>query len=62
MSEVPPTAGKTGLADSIREHFSGDAPFTEKAKSFAKARPLASAALLGVAVIAILNSVRGVRR
>ena len=52
---------KTGLTDAFREHFSGDAPFTEKAKSFAKARPWTSVAFLGVAAIAVLNSVRGVR-
>jgi hypothetical protein len=49
--------GKTGLSDAFREHFSGDAPITEKAKSFAKARPCA--AFLGVAALAVLNSVRG---
>jgi hypothetical protein len=51
--------GKTGLSDAFREHFSGDAPITEKAKSFAKARPWTSAAFLGVAALAVLNSVRG---
>jgi hypothetical protein len=51
--------GKTSLSDAIREHFSGDAPFTEKAKSFAKARPWSSAALVGVAAIVLLNTVRG---
>jgi hypothetical protein len=51
---------KTSLTDAIREHFSGDAPFAEKAKSFAKARPWSSAALVGVAAIALLNTVRGV--
>lgn len=58
---APTSNGKTGLTDSFREHFSGDAPFTEKAKNFAKARPWTSAAFLGVAAIAVLNSVRGVR-
>ena len=53
--------GKTALTDDIRTHFTGDAPMTEKAKSFAKARPWASAALLGVAGIAILNTLRGRR-
>lgn len=52
---------KTGLTDSLRTHFSGNAPLTEKARSFAKARPWASAALVGVAAIAVLNSLRGVR-
>ena len=51
--------GKTSLSEAIREHFSGDAPFTEKAKSFAKARPWSSAALVGVAAIVLLNTVRG---
>ena len=37
--------GKTALTDDIRTHFSGDAPLTQKATNFAKARPWASAAL-----------------
>jgi hypothetical protein len=52
---------KTALTDDLRAHFSGDAPLKEKAKSFAKARPWASAAQLGVAGIAILNTLRGRR-
>lgn len=31
--------GKTALSDAFRTHFSGDAPLTDKARSFAKARP-----------------------
>lgn len=56
-----PDAGnaKTALTDAFREHFSGDAPITEKVKSFAKARPWASAALVGIAGIALLNTLRG---
>ena len=57
----PVSNSKTGLTDSFREHFSGDAPLSEKAKSFAKARPWASAALVGVAAIALLNGLRGKR-
>ncbi len=53
--------GKTALTDDIRAHFSGDASITEKAKSFAKARPWTSAAFLGIAALAVLNGVRGVR-
>ena len=53
--------GKTALTDDIRAHFSGDAPLTEKAKSFAKARQWTSAAFLGIAALAVLNGVRGVR-
>jgi hypothetical protein len=52
---------KTKLTDDIRSHFSGDAPIADKARSFAKARPWTSAAFLGVAAIALLNTVRGVR-
>ncbi|HTI30718.1 MAG TPA: hypothetical protein VL405_01200 [Sphingomonas sp.] len=52
---------KTALTDDIRTHFSGDAPITEKATSFAKARPWATGALLGVAGLAILNTLRGRR-
>lgn len=53
--------GKTALTDAFRTHFSGDAPLTEKAKSFAKARPWTSAAFVGVAAIALLNTLRGAR-
>ena len=56
-----PSSGKTGLTDSIREHFSGDAPILDKARGFAKARPFASAALAGVIGIALLNTLRGKR-
>lgn len=52
---------KTALTDAFREHFSGDAPLTEKAKSFAKARPWTSAAFVGIAAIALLNTLRGRR-
>lgn len=52
---------KTALTDAIRTHFSGDAPLTEKARSFAKARPWTSAAFVGVAAVAILNTLRGGR-
>ncbi len=50
---------KTALTDDLRTHFSGDAPITEKATGFVKARPWASAALLGVAGLAVLNTLRG---
>lgn len=53
---------KTALTDAVREHFSGDAPFAEKAKSFARARPWTSAAFLGVAAIGLLQTLRGSRR
>lgn len=61
VAATPPSNGKTALADSIRTHFSGDAPLTEKAKGFAKERPWTSAAFLGVAAIALLNTLRGRR-
>lgn len=61
-TDAPTTSNKkTALTDSFREHFSGDAPLTEKAKGFAKARPWTSAAFLGVAAIAVLNTLRGSR-
>jgi hypothetical protein len=56
-----PSNGKTALADDFRTHFSGDAPLTEKAKSFAKARPWTSAAFIGIAAMAVLNGLRGKR-
>lgn len=62
-TSAPETSNnKTGLTDDFRTHFSGDASLTEKAKSFAKARPWTSAAFVGVAAMALLNSLRGVRR
>lgn len=57
----PSSNGKTALSDAFREHFSGDAPFTDKVKSFAKAKPWASAALAGIAGIAVLSTLRGKR-
>lgn len=59
--EAPVSYGKTGLSDALREHFSGDAPLPEKLKSFAKARPWASAAFVGIAAIALVNTLRGAR-
>jgi len=50
---------KTGLTDSIRTAFSGDAPIQDKFKAFYKAKPLAAIALGAVAGIAILNTLRG---
>ena len=58
-TSAPVSNGKTSLTDSIREHFSGDAPLIDKARGFAKARPFASAALAGVVGIALLNTLRG---
>jgi hypothetical protein len=63
-AEAPTTEAsndKTALTDAFRTHFSGDAPLTDKAKSFAKARPWTSAAFVGVAAIALLNTLRGRR-
>jgi hypothetical protein len=51
--------GKTGLTDSIKTAFGGDAPLTEKVKGFYKAKPAAAIALAAVAGIAIFNTVRG---
>ena len=58
---APQSNGKTALADDFRKHFSGDAPLTEKARSFVKARPWTSAAFLGIAAMAVLNGLRGAR-
>ena len=55
----PQSNRKTGLTDAFREHFSGDAPITDKVKSFAKARPWASVALGGIVAIAAANVLRG---
>jgi hypothetical protein len=59
LTTAPVSNRKTGLTDAFREHFSGSAPITEKAKGFARARPWTSAALVGVGALAILNTLRG---
>lgn len=66
MAEVATTAPttpasnrKTALTDAFRKHFAGDAPITEKVKSFAKERPWTSAAFAGIAAIAAANLLRG---
>lgn len=53
------TNEKTGLTDSIKAAFSGDAPIQDKFKAFYKAKPLAAIALGAVAGIALLNTLRG---
>lgn len=58
---APTSNGKTALTDAFREHFSGDAPLVDKARGFARARPWTSAAFVGIAAIALLNTLRGVR-
>jgi hypothetical protein len=60
-TNAPTSNGKTALTDAFRTHFSGDAPLAEKAKGFAKARPWTSAAFVGVAAVALLNTLRGAR-
>jgi ElaB/YqjD/DUF883 family membrane-anchored ribosome-binding protein len=55
------SAGKTALTDDIRTHFSGDAPLADKARGFVKARPWTSVAFIGVAAVALLNTLRGAR-
>ena len=59
--DQPTSNGKTKLADAFRTHFSGNAPITTKATSFAKARPWTSAAFLGVAALAVANTLKGRR-
>jgi hypothetical protein len=61
-TETNPSNGKTGLADALREHFSGDAPLTDKVRGFAKARPWASGMLVGVAGLLLAGTLRGTRR
>lgn len=50
---------KTALTDSIRTHFGGKGPITDKVKGFAKDRPWTSAAFAGIAAIAAANLLRG---
>lgn len=52
------STSKTGLSDALRTHFAGDAPITDKARSFAKARPWTSAAFLGAAAVAVMSTLR----
>ncbi|XHS01443.1 hypothetical protein ACFB49_30480 [Sphingomonas sp. DBB INV C78] len=60
-AQVRASNDKTALTDDFRTHFAGEGPLTDKAKAFAKARPWTSAALVGVAAIALVNTFRGVR-
>ena len=60
-SNAPTGTGKTALTDDIRAHFGGDAPLTDKARSFAKARPWTSAAFLAGAAAVVLSTLRGQR-
>ena len=59
-----------GLADQLsgkaqkvvgaaRDALNGTGPLVDQAKSFAKARPFATAALAGVIGVALLNTIRG---
>ncbi len=60
MADTATTSNKkTALSDSLKTHFAGDAPLTEKARGFAKERPWTSAAFVGVAALAVLNTLRG---
>ena len=60
MADTATTSNKkTALTDSLKTHFTGDAPLTEKARGFAKERPWTSAAFVGVAALAVLNTLRG---
>lgn len=59
VAAAPESNANTSLADALRTHFAGDAPLKEKAMSFAKARPWTSAAFVGVAAVALLNTLRG---
>ena len=58
---TPTSNRKTALTDAIRTHFAGDAPLTEKATGFARARPWTAAAFVGIAAVAVLNTLRGRR-
>ena len=56
---TPTSNSKTALTDDIRTHFGGDAPLTEKATSFAKARPWTAAAFVAGAAAVLMSSLRG---
>ena len=61
-TETETPNSKSGLADAFREHFAGDAPLTDKIQNFAKAKPWASATLIGVAGLLLAGTFRGTRR
>ncbi len=55
-------AGKAQkVAGALRQALSGDAPPIDRARSFARERPFATAVLVGVVGIALLNTLRGRR-
>ena len=58
-SDTTNTNGQTSAFDTARQALNGGGPLLDKAKTFAKARPFASAALAGVVGIALLNTLRG---
>ena len=47
------------ISDFARKNLGQAGPLADKAKSFAKQRPAATAALLGVVGLAVLNTLRG---
>ena len=60
-ADAPKPTGKTGLTDTIRDAFAGDASIPDKLRALYKARPVATVALAGVVGIAVLNTLRGKR-
>jgi len=51
----------TQISDFARKNVGQAGPLADKAKGFAKQRPAATAALVGVVGLAILNTLRGRR-
>lgn len=53
------TGNAKQIAGAARDVIANPAPVIEKARGFAKQRPFATAALVGVVGIALLNTLRG---
>jgi hypothetical protein len=53
------TDTKPSILDTARQTLNGGGPLIDQAKAFAKARPFASAALVGVLGVALINTLRG---
>jgi uncharacterized protein YjbJ (UPF0337 family) len=53
------TGNAKQIAGAAKDAFNNPGPVVDKAKGFAKERPFATAALVGVVGLALLNTLRG---
>ena len=56
-----PSAVPSSIEDGIASVKAAVTPLTDKATAFAKARPWATAALVGTVALAVINTLRGKR-